>query len=413
MIEEILNIFSKIQSKVTIPSASHLQDLVNLPDKTQEIVRIDKPTRKLCREVSRVLKKDGRLYFFYNGWSFNALNNIINSGFKDVYVIRQLKRYNLLIDFSKTPQTKWDWKERLIQSKIFIFFLKLTPGRYFYSAGFDKIESPNFKIKIDHRSILTILFTQNQYLPYKYIKTARFDSRGDYPQKEKFIIDWINEKGIEINVPEISFEYDKISTLYMNRCNGQLMTAIIKNINDPNDEFRNNIKRVRKAIETLSKASAPEWEACRKYIEMLYTKPDKERDKAFKNYFKVKKKAIVHGDLSPANIIVDNVQVYFIDWEHWRIGYSFENWFDFIFRTIWMKIKKLKNHSTKYVMNNFQRYLSIKWVKEETYTFFRNLNITYPINICLQYTLFHFFYDQIIKENSSSLMRIIKTIKIE
>jgi hypothetical protein len=412
MKEEILNIICRIHSKVTIPPVSDLKDLVQLSDRTQEIVRINEPTPKSCREVRRVLKKEGRLYFFYNGWCFDAFKILINSGFKNVYVIRLLKRYNRIIDLNKTSKSKDTWEERLIQSKLFLFLIKMTPGLYFFSVGYNSLNSPSFSMKIDHRSILTVLSEQNEPLPHKYIKTARSDSRGDYPLKEKFIIDWIHEKGIGIGVPEISFESDKFSTLHMNRCNGQLMTDILKKIENPDNEIKNSIKRVRKAIEVLSKAIAPEKESCRKYLTMLYTKPDKVREKAFKNYFGKNKRTIIHGDLSPANIIINNNTIYFIDWEHWRIGHAFENWFDFVFRSIWKKTKKLENHSPEYIINSFKKMLSIEWIKEETDAFFKNLNIMYPKNICLQYTLFHFFYDQIIKENSRSLMKRIKTLKL-
>ena len=319
MNEEILNIICRIHSNTAISSISKFKDLVKLSDRSQGIVRIDKPTRKLCHEVSRVLRIDGRLYFIYNGWSFNAVKHIFNAGFKDVHIIRLLKRNNLIIQINKKTSLQCTFKERLIQSKLFLFLIKLTPGRYFYSVGFDDKKLSNFIMKIDHRSILTILNKPHRP-PYKYIKTSRSDSRGYYPLKEKFIIDWINETDSDIGVPEISFESADVSTLSINRCNGQLMTDILKKFENPDSETRNNIIKVRRAIESLSKAGTPESESCQPYLKMLYTKPHKMREKFFKNYFNEEEKSIVHGDLSPKNIIVNNNNIYFIDWEHWRIG---------------------------------------------------------------------------------------------
>lgn len=153
---------------------------------------------------------------------------------------------------------------------------------------------------------------------------------------------------------------------------------------------------VRKKIEALCKVTPPPKEKVRHYLDMLTPKCFVLRDRYYGARGRDGVRAIVHGDLNPSNIIVKHGSIRFIDWEHWRLGDVFENWFDFLIRTAWSGITYHRFFSDEHALTALRETLAVPWVRNETFRLFTRLAVAEPPDECLRYCLFPFLVDGVL-----------------
>lgn len=410
--EEVLRMLSHVQTGMSPPATLSLSGLSNTPDKSQNAIRMLDLNMRLCKEAARSLKVDGRLLLFKQGWYPLGKHVLQKAGFDGIDAYRTVGRGNYVVALKGSKSPTLFLVERIFRCPPFVFLLKMFPGKFFYSATLEGAGMPELFIKLNHRTLFCSVTDQDGSGSSLFIKASRPMARGDFPLKEKFIMDWIRGEKGNIDLPDIRFESTYASILQMSHCPGTPLRFSTDSLLRPDNTIRQTITKVRQMIERLSTIESPEPEKCRSFLDMVSNEVISVREEIYKDVSLGSRKVIVHGDLNPENLIINSDKVFVIDWEHWRLGKVFENWFDFIIRAIWMTIPKRKRSRAGFIIRVFQRALRSHWVKEETTLHFQEMRIeAIPVE-CLRYCLFLFLVDGVMKEKPEILRRDLEQISM-
>jgi len=410
--EELLNLLSHLHTGMSPPATLSFSGLSRTPDKSKIAIRLLDLNLSLCKEVARALKAGGRLLLFKQGWYPLGKHILRKAGFNSIKAYRIVRRGNYVVELKGSPSLKLFLVERILRCPPVLALLKILPGKFLYSATTKADGMPDLFFKLNHRTLFCSVTYPDGSGSNRFIKASRPMARGDFPLKEKFIMDWIREEKGDIDLPDIRFQSTCASMLEMPHCPGTPLGFSTESLRRPDNAIRKTITRVRQMIERLSAIKPPEHERCRSFLEMVSNEVISVREEVYKNMRFENRKAIVHGDLNPENLIINGDTIFVIDWEHWRLGRVFENWFDFIIRAIWMTIPKRKRHRTGFIIRVFRHALRSSWVREETSLHFERMKIEALPAECLRYCLFLFLVDGVINEKPEILRRALEQISM-
>jgi hypothetical protein len=223
---------------------------------------------------------------------------------------------------------------------------------------------------------------------------------------------WIRSQNKRISLPQIEFNGSDPSLIFIRACPGHPFNLTLDDLKRPSISAKQTLRLIRHTIEGLSETAPPDVEKCRPFLEMVCNDALHFREEMFGGVALGGTQCIVHGDLNPSNIIIEKDQISLIDWEHWRIGGPFENWFDFVIRSIWFAARGKIRDRPKDVLGLYRELLQSSWIREETELFFERFAPNSSVEACLRYCLFLFLIDGIIKIEPKELKNQLEEIRL-